>query len=324
LSDSVIKEQYSPQRDMKVQPEKKNNLLWSRIKRGRYMYLLILPGLIYFLLFKYFSMWGILLAFKDYSFVLGFWESQWVGLTHFRDFLASDDFWVLFRNTLVLSILNLVLFFPAPIVFSLILNEVREKISKRFFQTVVYIPHFFSWVVVVGISVIFLSTQDGIVNKMIVESGHDSIGFLTTPEYFRANYVLQNIWKETGYNSIIFLAALTTIDPSLYEAAVMDGASRWKRMLHITLPALKSTIIILFILRLGHVLDTGFEHIFLMLNPMVLEVGDVFDTYVYREGILMGHLSYTTAVGLFKSIIAFILVVSFNYLAKKTGEEGVF
>jgi putative aldouronate transport system permease protein len=309
---------------MKALPKNDKSLLWSRIKRGKFLYLLILPGAVYFLLFKYLSMWGILLAFKDYSFVLGFWESQWVGLAHFREFLSSGEFWLLFRNTLILSLLNLVLFFPAPIVFALILNEVRQKISKRFFQTVVYVPHFFSWVVVVGISVLFFSTQDGIINKIIIDMGYEPIAFLTTPEYFRINYVLQNIWKETGYNSIIFLAALTMIDPSLYEAAVMDGASRWRRLIHITLPALKGTIIILFILRLGHVLDTGFEHIFLMLNPMVYEVGDVFDTFVYREGILQGQLSYTTAVGLFKSIIAFILVVSFNYLAKKSGEEGVF
>lgn len=314
----------SSYRPMRKQSPTGMGLMMSRIKRGRTLYLLILPGFLYFILFKYISLWGVLLAFQDFSHVLGFRESEWVGLEHFRRFLSSPEFWQLFRNTMTLSLLNLLFFFPAPIAFALMLNEVREKVSKRFFQTVVYIPHFFSWVIVVGITVLFLSTQDGIVNRMISDAGGDAIAFLTSPELFRPNYVLQNIWKETGYNSIIFLAALTTIDPSLYEAAVMDGASRWKRMLHVTLPALKSTIIILFILRLGYVLDTGFEHVFLMLNPLVYGVGDVFDTFVYRKGILQGELSYTTAVGLFKSIIAFALVVSMNMLAKRSGEKGVF
>lgn len=301
-----------------------NNDVWRQLVRGRTMYLLMLPGVLYFILFKYVPMWGTLIAFKKYSVIAGFWASKWVGFEHFEKFFASDSFVMLFRNTMVISLLNLVIFFPLPILFALILNEIRIKLVKSFVQTVIYVPHFFSWVVVVGISFLFMATQDGIINRELGKLGLEKIQFLTTPGWFPPIYVLQNIWKETGYNVIFYLAAMTAIDPCLYEAAVMDGASRWRRMIHITLPALKTTIVVLFILRLGHVLDVSFEHIYLMLNPAIREVADVFDTYVYREGIGKGNLSYATAVGLFKSVVALVLIVGANRLARKSGEEGVY
>ncbi|MDF2958578.1 MAG: protein lplB [Paenibacillus sp.] len=302
----------------------KQNSVWKQIMRGRTLYLLLLPGLLYFIIFKYAPMWGALLAFKKYSVITGFWESRWVGLEHFEKFFTGIHFWRLLKNTLIISLLNLLFFFPVPIIFALLLNEIRLKFIKGFIQTVAYVPHFFSWVVVVGITFLFLSTQDGIVNREVAQWGSGKIAFLTTPEYFPAIYVFQNIWKEAGYNAVFYLAAMTSIDPSLYEAAVMDGASRWKRMMHVTLPALKTTIVVLFILQLGHVLDIGFEHIYLMLNPTINEVADVFDTYVYREGIVKGNLSYATAVGLFKSVVALALIMTFNKLARKSGEEGVY
>ncbi len=300
------------------------NDLWKKIMRGRTIYLFMLPGILYFILFKYLPMWGTLLAFKKYSVIKGFWASPWVGFEHFEKFFASEHFWQLLRNTMFLSTLNLLIFFPFPIIFAIMLNEIRHKLTKGFIQTVIYTPHFFSWVVVVGITILFLSSQDGILNRELFRWGMDKVQFLTTPGWFPPIYVFQNIWKDSGYNVIFYLAAMTSINPSLYEAAVMDGANRFKRMIHVTLPALKPTIIVLFILRLGHVLDLGFEHIYLMLNPTILHIADVFDTYVYREGISLGNLSYATAVGLFKSIIALILIVGANRLARKAGEEGVY
>jgi len=288
------------------------------------LYLLLLPGLLFFLVFKYVPMWGVIIAFMDYSPFRGILGSEWVGFKHFVTLFTYDQFWRIFRNTIVISFYNLVFFFPAPIVLSLLLNEIRKQVFKRFVQTVIYVPHFVSWVVVAGMTYLMLGTQGGLVNELIKAGGGEAVPFLTTPEWFRGLIVSQSIWKETGWGTIIFLAALSGVDPQLYEAAIVDGAGRWRQMWHVTLPAIRSTIFILLILRLGHVLDVGFEQIFLMLNSTVNEVGDVFETYVYREGLVGGKFSYTTAVGLFKSAIGLIMVVLANWIAKKFGEEGVY
>jgi putative aldouronate transport system permease protein len=285
---------------------------------------MILPGLIFFILFKYAPMAGIVIAFQEYDPFLGFADSPWVGFDHFVRLFTDPDFWMLLRNTLILSALNLFLFFPAPIVLAVLLNEVRRAWFRKMVQTIVYMPHFLSWVVVVGLTVLLFATQDGGINNVLATWGLNRIELLTDPSYFRVLYTLQNIWKEAGWNAIIFLAALASIDPTLYEAAVADGAGRWRQMWHITLPALRSTIVVLFILRLGHVMDIGFEHIFLMQNSLNREVADVFDTYVYRSGVLQGEFSYTTAVGLFKSVIGLTLIVVFNRVSKKIGEDGVY
>ncbi|MEK3787202.1 ABC transporter permease [Paenibacillus sp. FSL K6-1230] len=292
--------------------------------RNRWLYLMLLPGLLYFLIFKYWPMYGVLIAFKDYQPFLGFWESPFVGLKHFERFFHDPNFVVLFRNTLVLAMLNILFFFPLPIVIALMLNELRYHLFKRTIQTLVYIPHFMSWVVVVGIAYIFLTTEGGIVNDLLVYFGWDKINFLASNEWFRTIVTAEVIWKETGWGTIIFLAALAGVDPQLYEAARMDGANRLRQLWHITLPAIRSTIIILLILRLGHFLDTGFEQIFLMLNAMNRDVGEVFDTYVYSVGISQGQYSFSTAVGLFKSLVGLVLVVVANHLAKKFGEEGIY
>ncbi|WP_018884558.1 ABC transporter permease subunit [Paenibacillus massiliensis] len=292
--------------------------------RNRWLYLMLLPGLLYFLIFKYWPMYGVLIAFKDYQPFLGFWESPFVGLKHFERFFHDPNFVVLFRNTLVLAMLNILFFFPLPIVIALMLNELRYHLFKRTIQTLVYIPHFMSWVVVVGIAYIFLTTEGGIVNDLLVYFGWEKINFLASNDWFRTIVTAEVIWKETGWGTIIFLAALAGVDPQLYEAARMDGANRLRQLWHITLPAIRSTIIILLILRLGHFLDTGFEQIFLMLNAMNRDVGEVFDTYVYSVGISQGQYSFSTAVGLFKSLVGLVLVVVANHLAKKFGEEGIY
>lgn len=294
---------------------------WSR---GLPLYMMILPGFLFFLIFRYLPMGGIVIAFQQFDPFEGFWASEWVGLQHFSRLFGEPDFWRLFSNTLILSALNLFLFFPAPIVLAVLLNELRSPWVRRSIQTILYLPHFLSWVVVVGITVLLFATQSGGVNIMLDTWGMNRIELMTDPDYFRWVYVAQNIWKEAGWNAIIFLAALASIDPTLYEAAVADGAGRWRQMWHITLPALRTTIIILFILRLGHVMDIGFEHIYLMQNPLNLDVSDVFDTYVYRAGVLQAEFSYTTAVGLFKSVIGLVLIVAANSMAKRIGEKGVY
>lgn len=288
------------------------------------MYLMILPGLLYFLIFRYAPMGGILLAFKDFDPFEGFWASPWAGFNHFQALFAEPDFWRLLSNTLILSALNLFLYFPVPIVIAVLLNEARIKWFARTVQTVVYIPHFVSWVIVVGITIVLFASQDGGINKLLAGNGYARLELLTDPDYFRGMYVVQNIWKEMGWGAIIFLAALASVDPTLYEAAVMDGAGRWRQMWHITLPALRTIAVLMFILRLGQVMDTGFEHIYLLQNSLNLAVSDVFDTYVYRQGVLQGEYSFTTAVGLFKSVVGLLFVLTANKLAKKFGEEGVY
>jgi putative aldouronate transport system permease protein len=285
---------------------------------------MILPGLLFFLLFRYIPMGGLVLAFKDYDPIGGFASSPWVGFDNFRKLLTEPDFWIILRNTFVLSGINLIFFFPVPIVMALLLNEARLPWVKKIVQTTIYIPHFVSWVVVAGITIVLFATQDGGINKLLVQNGLPRFELLTNPAYFRGLFLFQNIWKEMGWSAIIFLASLASVDPGLYEAAYVDGAGRWRQMWHITLPSLRSIAVILFILRLGQVMDVGFEQILLMQNSLNLQVSDVFDTYVFRNGVQQGEFSFTTAVGLFKSVVGLILVVSFNWIAKKFGEEGVY
>ncbi|WP_274648580.1 ABC transporter permease [Paenibacillus humicola] len=298
--------------------------LWLDVRRDKYLYLLILPGVLYFIMFKYIPMWGVIIAFQDYSPYMGMLHSQWVGLEHFVRFFSNPDFALLFRNTMMISLLNLIFFFPLPILLSLLLNEVAQRAFKRTIQSIVYLPHFLSWVIIAGITFLLLSQSSGIVNMLLEKAGFHPIDFLTNKNLFWVLLTLQNIWKETGWGTIIILAAITAVDPQLYEAAKIDGANRLRQTWHITLPAIRNVIIVLLILRLGSIMDVGFEQIFLMMNGAVTDVADVFETYVYRNGIQNGQFSYSTAVGLFKSVIGLVLVVLANRLAKKFGEEGVF
>ena len=307
---------------------RKERLSWSaiarRLKKDKWMYILLLPGLLYFLIFKYVPMWGALIAFKNYQPFTGFWGSEWVGFEHFRNFFQNPDFFKLLRNTLLLSLYNLLFFFPAPIVLALLLNEIRISFYKRTIQTLIYVPHFISMVIVASITYVLLTTQGGVVNQFIESRGGTPIDFLADPDWFRPLIILQTIWKECGWGTIIFLAALAGVDVEQYEAAIVDGANRWRQMWHITLPSIRSTIIILLILRMGDVLENGFEQIYLMTNALNREVADVFDTYVYFMGITQGSFSYSTAVGLFKSLVGVVLVFGSNWLAKKFGQSGIY
>ena len=298
--------------------------LGIRIWKERWLYLFMLPGLLYFIIYKYVPMWGMLMAFKNYQPHLGLWASEWVGFRHFERFFSEPEFGMLLKNTVIIAVLDLVIFFPVTIILALMLNEVRKSVFKRTIQTFVYVPHFLSWVVVVGIFYIIFGTEGGIINAILEKLGIGKIAFLTDSEWFRPMIVLQMVWKDAGWGTVIFLAALAGVDSNLYEAASMDGASRFRQLWHVTLPSIRSVIVILLILRLGNFLDLGFEQIFLMVNALNREVGEVFDTYVYRVGMQQGQFSYSAAVGLFKSAVAFVLVLGANWLAKKFGEEGVY
>ncbi|WP_307556022.1 MULTISPECIES: sugar ABC transporter permease [unclassified Paenibacillus] len=303
---------------------KKRRTLLSDLRRDKYLYLLVLPGVLFFIIFKYVPMWGIIIAFQEYSPYMGVLKSEWVGIEHFVRFFSNPDFMLLFRNTMMISLLNLMFFFPLPIILSLLLNELNNEVFKRVIQSVVYLPHFLSWVIIAGISFLLMSQSSGIINLMMEAIGLRKYDFLTNADTFWGLLVLQNIWKETGWGTIIILAAITGVDTQLYEAAKIDGANRWRQTWHVTLPAIRSVILILLILRLGHIMDVGFEQVFLMSNGAVARVADVFETYVYRNGIQQGQFSYSTAVGLFKSVVGLILVVLANRLAKRIGEDGVY
>jgi putative aldouronate transport system permease protein len=305
-------------------PSPRSAGLLARLRKDKWTYLLLTPGLLYFIIFKYVPMWGVLLAFQDYQPFLGFWKSRWVGFEHFRVFFENPEFFMLLRNTLVLSLYNLVFFFPAPIILALLLNEIRKSFFKRTIQTLIYVPHFISLVIVASLTYVFLTIQGGIVNQLLERYTGGTIDFLASPEWFRPMIIVQTIWKETGFGTIIFLAALAGVDVEQYEAAIMDGANRWRQMWHITLPSIRNTIVILLILRMGDVLDNGFEQIYLMLNPLNREVAEVFDTYVYTMGITQGAFSYSTAVGLFKAVVGVILVLGANWTAKRFGQSGIY
>jgi putative aldouronate transport system permease protein len=295
-----------------------------RIWKERWLYLFMLPGLLYFIIYKYVPMWGMLMAFKNYQPHLGLWGSEWVGFRHFERFFSEPEFGMLFKNTVFIAVLDIVVFFPVTIILALMLNEIRKSVYKRTIQTFVYVPHFLSWVVVVGIFYIIFGTEGGIINEILEKLGFERIAFLTDPTWFRPMVALQMVWKDAGWGTVIFLAALAGVNSNLYEAASMDGASRWRMLWHVTLPSIRSVIVILLILRLGNFLDLGFEQIFLMVNALNREVGEVFDTYVYRVGMQQGQFSYSAAVGVFKSVVSLILVLGANWLAKKFGEEGVY
>jgi len=281
-----------------------------------------LPGILNFILFKYWPMYGLLIAFKDYNPFLGVFGSDWIGFAHFHRLFTDPDFFRIFRNTMTISLLS-VLLFPAPIILALLLNEVRSSVFKRSIQTVVYMPHFLSWVVVVSVTYLFLSSEQGLVNKIIINFGGVSHAFMFDPRWFYPLILGQDVWKNIGWGSIIYLAAISGIDVSMYEAAVLDGAGKWKQIWNITIPSIMPTIVVLFVLNLGHILDTNFEHIYLMQNAMVNNIAEVFETYVYKTGVQGGEYSYTTAVGIFKSVIGFILVIVSNKLAERKGYDGV-
>ncbi|MFA9375792.1 MAG: ABC transporter permease [Lachnotalea sp.] len=308
-----------------VQKPIKNKGEFSKyFKQHKWLYIMLLPGLLYFIIFRYIPMGGIIIAFQQYSPFTGIMGSKWVGLTHFKMFFQGSDFWMLLRNTLGISILSLLFYFPAPIILSLLLNEIKNQKYKKVVQTFIYIPHFISWVIVASLTYTLFNINDGIINQIINSVIGHTVNFLGLPQYFRGLIVGQSMWKETGYGTIIFLAALSGVDTQLYEAARVDGAGRWRLMWHITLPAIKGTIIIMLILKVGTILNTGYEQIFLMRNALNVSTSEVFDTYIYYKGITNAQYSYSTASGLFKSVVGLIMVLGSNWLAKKSGESGIY
>lgn len=302
---------------------KQINSVLRALKKDYWLYIMLVPGIVYYILFKFLPMPGMILAFKNYQPLKGIWGSPWAGLYNFHLFLGTSTFWLLMRNTLVLAMMNIVFFFPLPIVVALLLNELKSQIYKRVVQSIIYIPHFFSWVVIGGISYVLFTTEGGAVNDVLESLIGRKVNFLASETAFRPFILGQTIWKETGWGTIIFLAAIAGIDPGLYEAAAIDGAGRLRRMIHITFPSLVPTIIVLLILRLGHFMDLSFEQLFVMVNAGNRSVGQTFDIYVYEAGIREGRFAYTTAVGIFKSVISFVLVLSSDFFAKKLGSEGI-
>jgi putative aldouronate transport system permease protein len=293
------------------------------LSQNKYKYLMILPVLVYFVLFCYKPMYGLIIAFQNYRPALGFSRSPWVGLRHFKAFFNDVYFFRLFRNTISLSLLSIVFGFPAPILLALLLNEIRHILFRRTVQTITYMPYFISLVVVCALIRTY-SASNGIFSQIAVSFGGKAQNYLTIGKYFAPIYVVSGIWQSIGWNSIIFLAALTGIDQEQYEAARIDGAGRFRRMFHITLPNLMPTIMVLFILRMGGILNVGFEKIILLYNEGIYETADVISSYVFRRGILQASYSYATAVGLFNSVVNVFFLVAANQLSKKFTESALF
>lgn len=295
----------------------KRNSTWKRILKDYDLYLMLIPGLAFLFLFKYTPMYGIVIAFQDFSIFRGIGDSPWVGLKHFERLINNDEFLRVLTNTLVISIYKLIFLFPAPIIVAILLNELRQMKFKRIVQSVVYLPHFISWVIVSGIFINLLSVNGGIVNEILGVFGIAPIPFFVDQDIFRPLLVFTEGWKEIGWGTIVYLAAIASIDPQLYEAARMDGANRFRQMIHVTLPGMASTIVLMLILRLGNMLEAGTEQILVMYNPVVYNVADVIGTYVYRVGLGASDYSFSTAVGLFESVVAFVLIISGNQLCRK-------
>jgi len=285
--------------------------------------LMAMPGILHFFVFKYIPIGGNIIAFQQYNFFKGIGGSPWIGFDNFARMFTYREFYQILTNTLTLSFLSIIFGFPAPLLLALLLNEMRRMWLKRSVQTLLYLPHFLSWIIVGGIFINLLSL-DGFLNTILKQLGYAPHDFLTNPSYFRGILVSIGIWKEVGWGMIIYLAALAGINPHLYEAAMIDGAGRWRQMRYITIPALMPAIVVLFLLRVGGVLDTNVEQVLVLLNPLVRGVGEVIDTYVYRVGLLGGQFSLTTAVGIFKSVVGLSLIVGLNFLSKKTTGESIY
>lgn len=299
-------------------------LVWKTIVKYRWLYIMLLPGILYFILFRYLPLWNAQIAFKDFKPLLGVEASPFVGFKHFLAFFKSYYFTQLISNTLIISGLKLVLGMPMAIILAISIYESMFKPLARFVQTISYLPHFLSWVIMFGILLVMLSPGDGLVNEAIKANGGQAISFLTSPNWFRIVVVGSDIWKETGWSTIIYLAALMAIDPTLFEAAAVDGASRLQRIWHISLPGIASTVVVVTLLRLGNILDAGFQQIFVLYSLPVYSVGDIIDTWVYRQGILEFQFSLATAVGIFKGVIGLLLVLFSNRLAKKFTGSGLY
>ncbi|MGR3592373.1 MAG: ABC transporter permease [Limimaricola soesokkakensis] len=297
--------------------------LGDHFKREWQIYVLLLPTIIWFLLFLYKPMYGLQIAFKDYSIFRGIDGSPWIGFEHFRTLFENDQFLRAIRNTVIISFFTLLFGFPAPIILALMFNEILNQTYKRTAQTIVYLPHFISTVIIAGIVITAFSPSAGIVNTILEWLGMDPIYFLTKPEWFRPIFVGSGIWQEAGFQSIVYLAAIAGVNPSLYESAVVDGASRWQMMWKVTLPSILPTIIIMLIIRIGNLLEVGFELIILLYQPATYETADVINTFIYRQGLQQGQYDLAAAAGLFNAVVAFILVMTANTISKRVSRTSL-
>lgn len=295
----------------------------SNLKRYKEYYIMLIPGILFFLIFCYGPMYGLVIAFQDFYPLKGIGGSEFVGLKHFKALLTDPFFTSVLKNTLLISLYKLLICFPAPIFLCLVLNEIRNVKFKKIAQSVSYLPHFISWVVVSGIIIEFLSPSRGAVNILLQNLGFDPVFFVAEPKYFRGVLVISDLWKSIGWGSIVYLAAVTGVDPALYEAAEMDGAGRIKRIIHITLPALAPIVTVMLIMQSGKILNDSFEQVYNFLTPSTYKVGDVISTFVYRMGIQKMQYSFTTAVDLFKNVISFLLVILTNYVARKSNDYAL-
>ncbi|HIW32490.1 MAG TPA: ABC transporter permease subunit [Candidatus Paenibacillus intestinavium] len=296
---------------------------WKRLASQWDIQLMVLPALLMIIVFQYIPMYGVLLGFQDYNLFKGFFDSPWVGFKHFIVFFNDSDFFRVMRNTIVISFLKLFIGFPAPIILALMLNEIGKLYFKRFIQTISYLPHFMSWVIVSGMVTSMLSTENGSINMLLVNLNiiEEPVNFLALPQYFWSILVAADVWKSIGFGSIIYLAAIAGVNPQMYEAASIDGASRFKQIYLITIPTIMPVIIIFMILAIGNLLNAGFEDILLLASPGIREVSDVIDVYVYRIGIENQRYSYATAIGLFKAVISVTLLAMANYAARRSGNS---
>lgn len=303
----------------------KNNKksLWVRIWQHRLFYLFMLPGIVWFFIFSYIPMYGLTVAFKDFNFIGGITGSPWAGLKYFKEFFQFYQSKEIIRNTLTISLMKLVIGFPMPIIFALLLNEVRALKFKKAVQTISYLPHFISWVVVVTILQRMLTPYGGPVNEFISSLGFDKIQFLGSLSYFYQVIILSDIWKTVGFGAIIYLAAISGVDQQLYESAKMDGANRFKQMWHITLPSIRSVMVIMFLLACGNIMTVGYEQLLLLNTPATASIGTVLDVYVIQSGLEQGRISYGTAVGLFQGVIGVILIIVANSISKKVNETSL-
>ena len=313
-----VKAEVLPDSPVSAKPE------WlKKLKDGKYLIILMLPAVICLALFYYFPMYGIIIAFKDYKPFLGLMKSDWIGFDNFVRFFNYKYAWRMIRNTFLLSFWNLIWSFPAQIILALLLNEVRNAKFKKFVQTVSYMPHFYSTVVVVGLFTMFLSPTSGVITKMLEAIGFENLNLLADARWFRTIYIVTGIWQEVGWGAIIYLAALTNVDPQLYEAAVVDGAGKMRCLWSITLPSIAPTIITMLLLKMGSLFSVGFEKAFLLQNPATYETSEIISTYVYIAGLQSSSFSYGTAVGLFNSIVCLIIVVISNYVSKTVSETSL-
>jgi len=297
---------------------------WRLANRHRSLYLLVLPGIAFFVIFKYLPIYGIQLAFREFRMNTPYLEMPWIGLVKFRELFAEDEFWRAFRNTLVISCYQIVVGFPIPILLAILFSEIRIPALKRFSQTVLTFPHFLSWVVLAGLFFNVLASN-GAVNNLLAAVGLGRVNFLMNPRSFRGLLVWTNVWKEAGWDSIIYLAAIMGIDQCLYEAAEIDGASRFRQTLHVTIPSILGIVVVMFILRIGSIVDYNFMQVFMLYSPPVYPQGDVLETYIYRITFQRPpDYSFSTAVGLFKGVINLCMLVAANALAKRLGHRGIY